>query len=92
MTDFVSRQKWIWENASPREGKKGDELLLSDIIFFPQSVNLKIGNKIMCFQNRLTVKGHRTVGCERTSELHQLEASQKGAALENLLLDGLQIN
>lgn len=65
---------------------------MSDIIFFPQSVNLKIGNKVRWFQNRLAVKGHRAAGCEQTAELHQLEASQKGMALENLLLDGLQIN
>lgn len=64
---------------------------MSDITFFPQSVNTKIGNKARCFQNRLAVKGHRAVGCEQTSELHQLEASQKGTALENLLLDGLQL-
>ena len=65
---------------------------MSDIIFFPQCVNLKIGNKVRCLQNRLAVKGHRAVGCEQTAELRQLEASQKGTALDNLLLDGLQIN
>lgn len=65
---------------------------MSDIIFFPQSVNLKIGNKVKCFQNRLPLRGHRAVGCEQTAELHQLEASQKGTALKNVLLDGLQIN
>ena len=77
---------------SPRESKKGGELLLSDIIFFPQSVNLKIGNKVRWLQNWPAVKGHRAVGCEQAAELHQLEASQKGTSLENLLLDGLQIN
>lgn len=64
---------------------------MSDIIFFPQSVNLKIGNKVRWLQTRLAVKGHRAVGCEQTDELHQLEASQKGSALENSLLDRLQL-
>lgn len=71
---------------------KGDELSLSDIIFFPQSVNLKIGNQVKWLQTRLAMKGHRTVGCEQTDELYQLETSQKGSALENSLLDRLQIN
>lgn len=65
---------------------------MSDIIFFPQSVNLKIGNKVRWLQTRLAVKGHGAVGCEQTDELHQLEASQKGRAPENSLPDRLQIN
>lgn len=65
---------------------------MSDIIFFPQSVNLKIGKKVKWLQTRLAVEGHRAVGCEQTDQLHQLEASQKRSALENSLLDRLQIN